>query len=496
MHKFYISLTVDEHSASFYRAELFLFSLYNLAKFPKARTVIVLGNNQVTPQFREFLEKNEYSNIISRSLLSEFAKDKSLINIYSDVIFIRPFEHEDIAQLCTIPERSNIHAYTGAIDFISKKNPDKNNSYSNIFAFRLNTECNFFGVVDIEKNMHERLKRIIINWNNFILENLKPVFWEQYRKNQIIKPVETHKTEKLRDAIKLYTSKLPRKLNIILHAGAPKTGTTSLQFFLKANSDALQKNGYLYTSCSTNTYAPKHQWLIKGLNTENENLLIDHFKEILERVDDSIHTIILSTEGIFNHWFDFTPESKSFLVVIHEFFNMRIDLWLRSPVSFIESYYVQNIKNPRTKRFGCYSHNISLENMMNIPWFHKHLDYVGFIWDVESIVGESNVKTYTYVPDKTLETFCIENNMNLTTKKNPKENIGLRSATVTLFRLVNTFRIPTAIRKIVVNSIRKYEKYLFPFSPKYSCSQKVKDQVERLFAFQKEPLKKFNHLKY
>lgn len=57
------------------------------------------------------------------------------------------------------------------------------------------------------------------------------------------------------------TTPISRRLKLILHAGTPKSGTTSLQFFMAKNRKELKEKGILYPDhFLKNVYAPKHQW--------------------------------------------------------------------------------------------------------------------------------------------------------------------------------------------------------------------------------------------
>ena len=63
------------------------------------------------------------------------------------------------------------------------------------------------------------------------------------------------------------------KLKLIIHAGTPKTGTTSLQTYLHKKQRRLRNRGILYPhniEKLQNPTAPKHQWFEKNLITGHE----------------------------------------------------------------------------------------------------------------------------------------------------------------------------------------------------------------------------------
>jgi hypothetical protein len=130
-----------------------------------------------------------------------------------------------------------------------------------------------------------------------------------------------------------------QKLKLIIHAGTPKTGTTSLQTYLDTKQYKLRSKGILYPhnlEKLQNTSAPKHQWFEKNLESFLEN-----FKNIISQVQKNTHTIILSSEGIYNDWWDFPDESKKILSELSNLFDIEIWVWFREPLLFIESYYKQ-----------------------------------------------------------------------------------------------------------------------------------------------------------
>ncbi|MDQ6962738.1 MAG: hypothetical protein Q9M28_09480, partial [Mariprofundaceae bacterium] len=86
---------------------------------------------------------------------------------------------------------------------------------------------------------------------------------------------------------------------------------------------------------------------------------LENVKNIISQVKDDTHTIILSSEGIYNYWWDFPDESKDILTTLHHHFDVEIWVWFREPLAFIESYYKQCIRNPQVKSNPCYGKDLS-----------------------------------------------------------------------------------------------------------------------------------------
>jgi hypothetical protein len=185
-------------------------------------------------------------------------------------------------------------------------------------------------------------------------------------------------------------------LRIILHAGTPKTGTTSLQLFLDANYAALLDRGVLYPRAGiTPPPEPKHQWMIGALMNKDPR----HFTTMLERAlgeaRQDTHTMVLSSEGLFHRWWDFSPTGLNILNTLATRFPLSFWVFFREPVSFVRSFYIQMLKNPRGLG-PCYGQDVSVEEILDDPRFRLHLDYIRYIRNVETVVGEGKVRPFRY----------------------------------------------------------------------------------------------------
>ena len=89
-----------------------------------------------------------------------------------------------------------------------------------------------------------------------------------------------------------------QKLKLVIQAGTPKTGTTSLQTYLDKKQRKLRGKGILYRhnlEKIQNSTAPKHQWFEKNLVTINLESLLENFSNIISQVKKDTHSIILSS---------------------------------------------------------------------------------------------------------------------------------------------------------------------------------------------------------
>ncbi|MFT6723729.1 MAG: hypothetical protein ACJARN_000580, partial [Arenicella sp.] len=185
----------------------------------------------------------------------------------------------------------------------------------------------------------------------------------------MIELLSVHFTAHLAELLKPFEQADGRKLTLVIHAGTPKTGTTSIQTYLDKKQRKLRGKGILYPhnlEKVQNPTAPKHQWLEKNLVTTHLQHLLENFDNIISQVKNDTHTIILSSEGIYNYWWDFPDQSKSILSELAKLFDIEIWVWFRQPLAFIESYYKQCIRNPQIASNGCYGKDLSFAEMLDI----------------------------------------------------------------------------------------------------------------------------------
>ena len=240
------------------------------------------------------------------------------------------------------------------------------------------------------------------------------------------------------------------KVKILLHVGTPKTGTTSIQNFLYKNKKQLYKNGYLYECLEKNEQ--KHQWMITALLNEDfvffTNKLIDYFQS----ADENTHTLILSSEGIFNHWYDFSSKSKKFLDMLASVFKIEVYCWLRNQVSYVKSYYQQVLKNPQMPLVQCYGKDISVDDLLTDEWFLRHLNYYAFLNDCSVIFGRENIKVFKY-SNEMIREFMNSLNIEMSYKKEIRENSSLNSMSCELLRIINRKNLSDIDKNIVLNHL-------------------------------------------
>ena len=255
-----------------------------------------------------------------------------------------------------------------------------------------------------------------------------------------------------------------RRLKLILHVGTPKTGTTSVQVYLDKKQRKLRSKGVLYPNRFHNPNAPKHQWFERNLVTANAESLVDNFSDILNHVEEHTHTILLSSEGIYNNWWDFPQESKALLLELKCLFDVEIWVWFKEPLVFAESFYKQCLRNPQVDHIHCYGRDLSFAEILDDPWFNQHLDYIGFVNECDELFGKESVKLFECNKD-TVAT--VSGLLGLTTPNDnptPRKNNCMNSVTSELYRVINRLPLSAKEKENLVPHLNDLDAALMPHS--------------------------------
>jgi hypothetical protein len=270
------------------------------------------------------------------------------------------------------------------------------------------------------------------------------------------------------------------KLKLVIHAGTPKTGTTSLQTYLDKKQRKLRGKGILYPhnlDKLQNATAPRHQWFEKNLVTTNLVSFLENFQNILSQVKTDTHTIVLSSEGIYNYWWDFPQQSKDILGDMSKLFDIEVWVWFREPIKFIESYYKQCIRNPQVEGNPCYGKDLSFADMLSINWFSRHLDYQDFINQCETVFGKDKVSAFQYQGDVVQE---VIQKLGLATAHDnptPRQNKSLNSASIKLLRSINQYDLKAKNKALLIPHLKQINKILESYTHDILIDEDAKKRV-------------------
>ena len=272
-----------------------------------------------------------------------------------------------------------------------------------------------------------------------------------------------------------------RKRRLILHAGTPKTGTTSLQVHLASNRERLAELGFWYPAPSRYTPAPKHQQLADGLRSGDATAFREYIEEALCDLPEVTHTIILTTEGIFNHWWDYTPKAKGLLRELAARFDFELCVWFREPEAFTAALYVQCIKNGRAEGVmkNVYGQAIGCLEALKDPWFVRHLDYTGFFHEARHLFGADRVKAFVYTGD-TVRDFKAHYGIGALPHAPQRHNATLNSLAVHLLRALNRAALKPERRARGVALIEAMDRVAGGWTGKFRLTDRERRIVDQL----------------
>lgn len=317
-----------------------------------------------------------------------------------------------------------------------------------------------FGFIDAKNiSSNVQIKNAIDKANNVILEKKDFIYFEGWKKSKIVNYGELENKSANEKINKLDQSDLPTGFKIVLHAGTPKTGTTSLQSFLYVNSKVLKEAGYVYPDNVSSNNDPKHQWIVSTLRSDDFDGFMKEFQVSIDQAINENCNLILSTEGIFNHWWDFSPEAKVFLFTLVKQFKIKLWVFFREPFSFAKSLYKQNLINHQTSGIDCFGKDLTLLEMLEDPWFQQHLDYLGFILECEKIFNQKNISVFSYT-ENTISDFCNILEIEAPVENAKQENIGLSDAGIELIKVINRYDLNINDKKKVYFLIKDIDNIL------------------------------------
>jgi hypothetical protein len=270
------------------------------------------------------------------------------------------------------------------------------------------------------------------------------------------------------------------KPDLLLHVGTPKTGTTSLQFALHQSHAALLRQGILYPDVDLHPAPPKHQWIAGRLLADEIDVFARNIDAVARQADKSgAQTVVLSTEGIFNHWSDFSPVARLALGELNRNFSVKVWCVFREPLSFAMSFYCQLLKNRPSSLSPCYGTALTPEDIVDHPWFAQRLDYRGFIEDIGDLFPALAATRYessdTVAQARSLLGVGEDVLPGALLKNQSPSALG-----ADLMRCLNRLRPEAEERDVLANMIAEIDRRLRPVSEPLRASEAVAEKVRRL----------------
>lgn len=231
-------------------------------------------------------------------------------------------------------------------------------------------------------------------------------------------------------------------LDITLHVGLPKTGSSTLQRHLYSNREALRRQGIDYPEPDAETFLPKHQYLVTGLMRNDPVRLA----AVLAAADRP--SLLMSTEGLTNHLYDFSAAALTALRDSLRGHKVRCVLILRSPKAWLRSYYKQIIINPRVSIPGVwfYGTDITLDAFSVTARAQALIDHEQLSTDIARAYGATSM-TVLWLEEDWMAGFDralgLDRDIWLPT---PRENESAPDACIEVLRQVNAHALPESER--------------------------------------------------
>ena len=332
-----------------------------------------------------------------------------------------------------------------------------------------------FGLIAPADSGNAACETAVRRANAVIGESRNSMFFARYKRNLA--------TQAIADAVASATSirsarvEDPRR-RLILHGGTPKTGTSALQWCLDANREVLAQRGFWYPP-SSNRREPKHQELVGALLAADEARLAGYVDSALSSMPSSTHTVILSTEGIFNHWWDYSLAAKRLLRGLADQFDFELCVWFRAPESFAAALYAQYLRNPVTDDSpDVYGHDIDFGEAMDDPWFRRHLDYLGFYFEAQGLFGPERVRAFLFGGD-TIGAFTRQYATGALATTDLPRNDSMREAGVRMMRIANRFRLSPAEHERVEDLVFEIDRVIGDQAGRYALNRADRETVHR-----------------
>ena len=263
----------------------------------------------------------------------------------------------------------------------------------------------------------------------------------------------------------------------------PKTGTWSLQFHLGTHRRELMAEGWWFPAPS-DTPEPKHQQVNALLRRDDPDGFVRYVESALADMPDDAHTVLLTTEGIFNHWWDYAPRAKGVLRQLAALFDFELCVWFRPPEDFAAALYAQYLRNPRrpTESMGnVYGRDIDFTEALADHWFRGHLDYLGFYREAQALFGASRVKAFRFADD-TVTTFLEHYRLAGLPGEAARRNTSLGRAGVDLMRIANRHALNDDEQAHVADLVRDIDSTIGERAERFRLTAEERQLVQRFGA--------------
>lgn len=183
---------------------------------------------------------------------------------------------------------------------------------------------------------------------------------------------------------------LDRNINVIIHPGTTKTGSTYLQHFFEVNRFTLLEQGIYYPEFGVfwQENRPHKQAGHNGFRQEanlGKSTLLNKLMSVINCYK-GIHTVVLSSEAYYLGYDDILPMLKQF-----NNFDIKVITYFREPIEWANSQYCEFVAGGAIGKT-----TLQFESWLRQKNVKKWLNYKGFIELLSEAVGSNNVIVKKY----------------------------------------------------------------------------------------------------
>ncbi|MGC2222947.1 MAG: hypothetical protein WA624_11545, partial [Methylocella sp.] len=140
-------------------------------------------------------------------------------------------------------------------------------------------------------------------------------------------------------------------------------------------------------------------------------------------------------------------------------------------------FYCQSVRNPPIH--PCYGRDLSLGEMLEDEWFRKHLDYVGFLMEVQHSLGDVTIRPFGYSDTVMSEILQYLGAGDLECGVE-RHNESLHRQGLEMMRIVNRYPLEPGVRDEILSRIREIEVVFGAQLESYRPSAELAGSIRRL----------------
>lgn len=231
--------------------------------------------------------------------------------------------------------------------------------------------------------------------------------------------------------------------------GLPKTGSSALQLWLRQNRTALQNFGISYPVRHP-THSNKHVFVKADLLSNR----LDMLTEVL--TNETCQTMLLSNEGLSNHFYDFTGEALSKFRKLTDGIEKEIILVTRERDAWLRSYHKQCVLNPNNGASDLWATGLRLEDLYTHPRIKDLTDYERLKKNMASGYGADRILHLSYEEDWFGSLLSYLGLSSLQSHRLERINESPPDWAVEILRQINLCALPESERRAWQTALQKY----------------------------------------